>query len=171
MSSKPLVITEYGVDAYNDPCGWQENNVLPSHFPPFVWLSLGPVHSTQQLHPVTNQNTPASAAGRSRLLQPAQRRSGWLGGRPQPALQGVQPARGRVLTTGRRVAGTVGHQPGPRDYGQCTLARWARLVFGCLSLPRRLHTSSLFSLLSLTLSLSRSLPPSPGQAGLWRADS
>lgn len=25
MSKKPLIITEYGVDAYNDPCGWPEN--------------------------------------------------------------------------------------------------------------------------------------------------
>lgn len=24
-SSKPLLITEFGVDAYNDPCGWPEN--------------------------------------------------------------------------------------------------------------------------------------------------
>lgn len=23
--SKPIVVTEYGVDAFNDPCGWQEN--------------------------------------------------------------------------------------------------------------------------------------------------
>lgn len=26
QSSKPLLITEYGIDSYNDPCGWAENN-------------------------------------------------------------------------------------------------------------------------------------------------
>jgi len=25
-SSKPMIVTEYGVDAFNDPCGWPENN-------------------------------------------------------------------------------------------------------------------------------------------------
>lgn len=25
-SQKPMIVTEYGVDAYNDPCGWPENN-------------------------------------------------------------------------------------------------------------------------------------------------
>lgn len=31
-SSKPLVVTEYGVDAYNDPCGWPENDQVPVCF-------------------------------------------------------------------------------------------------------------------------------------------
>lgn len=26
IASKPLLITEYGIDAYNDPCGWDENS-------------------------------------------------------------------------------------------------------------------------------------------------
>lgn len=28
-SGKPLVVTEYGIDAYNDPCGWAENMGTP----------------------------------------------------------------------------------------------------------------------------------------------
>jgi len=28
-SSKPLIVTEFGIDAYNDPCGWNENMAYP----------------------------------------------------------------------------------------------------------------------------------------------
>jgi len=31
-SRKPLLVTEFGVDAFNDPCGWPENAAFPTCF-------------------------------------------------------------------------------------------------------------------------------------------
>jgi len=51
ISSKPLVITEYGVDAYNDPCGWcdQWNCETPCYNrvydPPWGWGENQDLHA------------------------------------------------------------------------------------------------------------------------------
>ena len=40
-STKPLLVTEYGVDAYNDPCGWEENSEDPVCFNMYARTDFG----------------------------------------------------------------------------------------------------------------------------------